>query len=92
MERSRVSSKGQTVIPKAVRDALGIAEGSELIWSLDDRSVRLIVRPRDPIAALDGILKDSGDSVEAFLKDRQAEREAEEADLERHGYGLPRTT
>ena len=29
---ARVSSKGQVTVPKAVRDALGIAEGDELVF------------------------------------------------------------
>ena len=33
---SAVTSKGQTTIPKEVRDALGIREGTPLRWRLDD--------------------------------------------------------
>ena len=33
---SAVTSKGQTTIPKEVRDALGITEGTPLRWVLSD--------------------------------------------------------
>lgn len=33
---SAVTSKGQTTIPKEVRDALGIKEGTPLRWQLKD--------------------------------------------------------
>lgn len=33
---SAVTSKGQTTIPKEMRDALGIKEGTPLRWKLED--------------------------------------------------------
>ena len=41
---SAVTSKGQTTIPKEVRDALGIKEGTPLRWQLKDGV--LTVRPK----------------------------------------------
>lgn len=35
--RSKATSKGQTTIPKEIRDALGIKDGTELNWMLDGR-------------------------------------------------------
>ena len=32
---ARVSSKGQITVPKAVRDALGISEGDEVVFRVD---------------------------------------------------------
>jgi len=34
--QSTVTSKGQTTIPKELRDALGIKEGTPLRWTLDN--------------------------------------------------------
>lgn len=32
---ARVTSKGQVTVPKAVRDALGISEGDEIVFRVD---------------------------------------------------------
>jgi AbrB family looped-hinge helix DNA binding protein len=42
--QSIVTSKGQTTIPKELRDALGIKEGTPLRWKLENGV--LTVRPR----------------------------------------------
>ncbi|MGF1550692.1 MAG: type II toxin-antitoxin system PrlF family antitoxin [Sphingomonadaceae bacterium] len=40
MIQSRITSKAQTTIPQAVRKALGLAVGDELIWEIEgDRVV-----------------------------------------------------
>lgn len=47
--RAKVSSKGQVVIPKAIRDRLGLAEGSEVEFAESDGKVTLApVRKVDP--------------------------------------------
>lgn len=42
--QSTVTSKGQTTIPKELRDALGIKEGTPLRWKLENGV--LTVRPK----------------------------------------------
>lgn len=42
--QSTVTSKGQTTIPKELRDALGIKDGTPLRWKLEDGV--LTVRPK----------------------------------------------
>jgi AbrB family looped-hinge helix DNA binding protein len=41
---SKVTSKGQTTVPKEVRDFLGLEEGTQMEWILDDGKVT--VKPR----------------------------------------------
>lgn len=79
---STVSSKGQTVIPKEVREALGIKEGSELHWYVDGD--RVIVRrfPDDPVAASIGAWKDNPVTTAALLEERRKDFEKEEAEAE----------
>jgi antitoxin PrlF len=47
---SRITSKAQTTIPRAVREALGIAPGDDLVWEIDGDRVVLsrAVRGHDP--------------------------------------------
>jgi len=52
----RITSKGQTTVPKEVRDFLGLEEGTQVEWTLDDKGTAT-VKPRK-LRALDlmGIL------------------------------------
>ncbi|MGI9029779.1 MAG: AbrB/MazE/SpoVT family DNA-binding domain-containing protein [Ilumatobacteraceae bacterium] len=66
----RVGPKGQVVIPKPMREALGIEPGDEVEFDLGDRCVQ--VRPRRPAGSLKGLL--AGHClVEALEADRRAE-------------------
>ncbi len=55
MITSTVSSKGQTTLPKQVRDALHIEPGKQLIYEIEDDQV--IVRTHPGIHASAGALK-----------------------------------
>ena len=51
----KLTSKGQTTVPKEVRDFLGLEEGTQMEWILDDGKVT--VKPRKLRAIdLSGIL------------------------------------
>jgi AbrB family looped-hinge helix DNA binding protein len=52
---STTTSKGQTTIPKQVRDALGIKDGTPLDWDLKDGELRVRARTRR-LVDLAGIL------------------------------------
>ena len=39
--RARTSTKGQVVIPKEVRDLLGIAPGDEVVFELGDNEAKI---------------------------------------------------
>lgn len=54
----RVGEKGQVVIPKDLRDRLGILPGSEVVFASDTDSVRVI--PVRPGATLRGRFHGSG--------------------------------
>ena len=42
--KSRATSKGQTTIPKEIRDALGIKDGTELSWTLNGRELNVTAK------------------------------------------------
>jgi AbrB family looped-hinge helix DNA binding protein len=68
----RVGPKGQVVIPKYVRDQLGIAPGDEVDFSLDGSAVR--VEPVRDAPNLRGSLKGRG-LVSELEADHRAERD-----------------
>lgn len=59
MSQSTITAKGQTTLPKAVRQALSLSPGDQLRYViLDDGQVRLL-RTR-PVADLAGMLRREG--------------------------------
>ena len=78
---TRLTSKGQVVIPKPVREQLRWVSGTELAVSVTgDGAVRLaLLEAGDPIDLLYGCLKDlPGDPVADLEAEHQAEIEADE--------------
>ncbi|MCP9917474.1 AbrB/MazE/SpoVT family DNA-binding domain-containing protein [Cyanobium sp. ATX 6F1] len=50
-----LTAKGQVTVPKAVREALGLRQGDQLSWMLEDGSVRVrAIAPLD-LAYLRGL-------------------------------------
>lgn len=48
MELATLTAKGQVTVPKSVREALGLQQGDQLSWELEDGSVRVrAVAPLD---------------------------------------------
>jgi antitoxin PrlF len=66
----RVGAKGQVVIPKELRDRVGLHPGTEVTFGLDGDRVVVIVR--HPADDLGGRFNHSG-MAEELLKDRARE-------------------
>jgi AbrB family looped-hinge helix DNA binding protein len=70
----RLSRKGQFVIPKAIREALGVREGDELLVTLEENRV-VLTRPRAYARATRGLLKGTwGKSKKAVERYLEGER------------------
>ena len=61
MLESGVTSKGQTTLPKTVREALGVEAGDRIRYMIQDGEVR--IRPVRPISRLFGIVQYDGPPV-----------------------------
>ena len=61
MLESTVTKKGQTTLPKAVRDTLGVQAGDRVRYIVLDGEVRIL--PVRPIRRLFGALKHDGPPV-----------------------------
>ncbi|PZA06035.1 MULTISPECIES: AbrB/MazE/SpoVT family DNA-binding domain-containing protein [unclassified Meiothermus] len=77
MPLTRLSSKGQVVLPKAVREALGLEAGDELRVEVEGDTIRLVPRRKrslgEVLDTLPGhVPKEAFSSPEALLA---AERE-----------------
>lgn len=73
---SRVTSKGQVVIPKKFRKKYGISTSSEVRWIEQDHGVLLVPESEDPIVAARGMLEGSG-VLQAYLKEKKREKQRE---------------
>ncbi|MDE2757775.1 MAG: AbrB/MazE/SpoVT family DNA-binding domain-containing protein [Acidobacteriota bacterium] len=58
MVQSAITSKGQTTLPKSVRQALGVKTGDRVRYVILDNDVRIL--PVRPIGRLFGALKHDG--------------------------------
>lgn len=92
----KVGIKGQVVIPKAIRDQIGIEPGDEVAFEADGMDVRIRRAADEPqarareVEALRGIWADTpGGGTEDLLVERRLERELEERKAQRWGVGRP---
>jgi len=74
VEKARVSSKGQVVIPAKFRRQLGIRRGTLVSFHQDNG--RLILQPvtRDFIRSLRGSLKGGPSVLDFLMRERKRER------------------
>lgn len=61
MLESSITKKGQTTLPKAVRNALGLQAGDRVRYILSDNQVRLL--PMRPSGRLFGVLQYEGSTL-----------------------------
>lgn len=78
----KASPKSQVVIPKPIRDRLGIQPGSLVLVTLNGDHAEVRPAPQDPIRALHGRFRDyPGSLAQELLEDRRKDNLIEEKDL-----------
>jgi len=92
----KVGTKGQVVIPKTIREEIGVEPGDEVAFETDGMEVRIRRAADEPqarareIKALRGIWADTpGGGTEDLLAERGRERELEERKAQRWDVGRP---
>ncbi len=73
-----VSSKGQIVVPKEVREALSIKAGQKVFMKVVDDHAEIIPLPENPVEGFCGILSKGSSLTKALLRKRKEEIRLEE--------------
>jgi len=74
MIKTKVTRKGQTVVPAPIRKQFGIGEHSRLMWSSDGNMIRVFPVAEDPILELRGFTK--GKNLRsALIRERKKDEE-----------------
>jgi len=73
---SKVTSKGQVVIPKRLREKYGIRSLTAIRWIENDQGILMVPESEDPVKAARGMLKGSG-ILKAYLKEKKIEKQRE---------------
>ncbi len=77
MIESTITARGQTTVPKPVRNALGLGPGDRIRYAIEDGVVR--IRPLRSIESLRGIVKRRGAAVSLDAMDRAIAESAAES-------------
>ena len=68
MLESTITSRGQTTVPKAVREALALKAGDRVRYTIEGSAVRIV--PLRPISRLRGIVQHKGPALSLEDMDR----------------------
>lgn len=74
----KTSSKCQVVIPKDIREKLGITPGKRLLFRVIENHAEITPLPDDPIKEMRGILRGGKSMAKALLKERQKDNQIDE--------------
>ena len=80
---SKVTSKGQIVIPKKIRKRYGIVASTSIRWIEKQEGILMVPDSEDPIIAARGMLEGSG-LLKAYMRGKDREKEMEERGFGRH--------
>jgi AbrB family looped-hinge helix DNA binding protein len=78
MPITTVSSKGQLVIPKEIRNALGIKPKQKMNLKIVEDHVEMEPLPENPVEYFCGIFKEGSSLTEALLREREEDKKREE--------------
>jgi len=80
---SKVTSKGQIVIPKRIREKYGIRPSTSIHWVEKEDGVLMVPDSEDPIIAARGMFEGSG-IMKAYLDEKKREKAKEEKKAHAH--------
>ena len=74
---SKVTSKGQVVIPKGLREKYAIVPATKIRWVPIEEGILMVPESADPIQAARGMLRGSG-ILKAYMKEKKREKQRED--------------
>ena len=74
----KTSSKGQIVIPKEIREKLGIGPGKKVLLQVVGEHAEIVPLPDDPVKFMRGILKADVSLADELLRERRRDDEIDE--------------
>ena len=74
---SKVTTKGQIVIPNKIREKYGIHPSTSIRWIERKEAILMVPDSEDPIIAARGMLKGSG-VLKAYMWEKDSEKKMEE--------------
>lgn len=77
MTTTKLSSKGQVVIPAEVREELGLEKGAEFRVELRDGEIVLVPQSSEDWRSYRGCLEGKDSATEALEEERRRDRERE---------------
>ncbi len=83
MPIATLSSKGQLVIPKEIRDSLGIKPKQKMLLKIVKGHAVIEPLPEDPVEYFCGIFKEGTSLTRALLKEREEDKRHEEKKVAR---------
>lgn len=73
MITSKITKRGQTTLPRQIRNALHLETGQSLVYEVTDDGV--VIRAHPGAMALFGVLKPEGKAAPTYDQERRAARE-----------------
>jgi AbrB family looped-hinge helix DNA binding protein len=74
----KASTKGQIVIPKGIREKLGITPGKKMLLRVVNEHAEITPLPDDPIKEMRGILKGGKSLAKELLSERKKDNQIDE--------------
>lgn len=75
-----IDQKCRVVIPRSIRDHIGVDTGDKIAFLEKEDGVVIVKIPKDPLMAMSGILKDDREKVIAVMQELKEEERMEEVD------------
>jgi AbrB family looped-hinge helix DNA binding protein len=80
--KTKLTKRGQTVVPAKIRKRFNLDESSRLLWMVEGDIITVLPLPEKPVKALKGAMKGQI-SFDKFMADRKLDREMEKKEESR---------